>query len=154
MARRGRCRCGVVLSFRKGPEGYKMRCPSCGSVVRLTTAAARSGARPAKPSTSPAVPVSESPARELPAAAGELVAGRTVTCEACHTLVSAEVARCPECGSSLALTAAAPALDAQLASLGAPVPKRSADRQLLGWLAAGVAVMLVVLAVVLVSLRH
>ena len=44
MARRGRCRCGSVLQFRRGPEGYKTRCPSCGSVVRLR-AAARPAAR-------------------------------------------------------------------------------------------------------------
>jgi hypothetical protein len=35
MSRRGLCRCGAVLEFRSGPDGYKMRCPGCGSVVRL-----------------------------------------------------------------------------------------------------------------------
>ena len=35
MARRGRCRCGFILCFQKGAEGYKTRCPECGAVVRL-----------------------------------------------------------------------------------------------------------------------
>jgi hypothetical protein len=35
MARRGQCRCGLVLKFHRTPQGYKMRCPSCGAVVRL-----------------------------------------------------------------------------------------------------------------------
>jgi hypothetical protein len=35
MARRGQCRCGLILTFHRTAQGYKMRCPSCGSVVRL-----------------------------------------------------------------------------------------------------------------------
>jgi hypothetical protein len=35
MARRGQCRCGLILTFRRTARGYKTRCPSCGSVVRL-----------------------------------------------------------------------------------------------------------------------
>ena len=35
MPRRGLCRCGTVLKFEFGPDGYKMRCPGCGAVVRL-----------------------------------------------------------------------------------------------------------------------
>ena len=35
MARRGRCRCGQILVFHRGPQGYKMRCPQCLAVVRL-----------------------------------------------------------------------------------------------------------------------
>jgi hypothetical protein len=35
MGHRGRCRCGNILDFARGPDGYKMRCPACGSVVRL-----------------------------------------------------------------------------------------------------------------------
>ncbi len=35
MARRGRCRCGFILTFHRTAQGYKMRCPSCGAVVRL-----------------------------------------------------------------------------------------------------------------------
>jgi hypothetical protein len=35
MARRGRCQCGHILQFQHGPEGFKVRCPQCGSVVRL-----------------------------------------------------------------------------------------------------------------------
>src|SRR5262245_64493345 len=29
MARRGQCRCGLVLTFHRTAHGYKMRCPSC-----------------------------------------------------------------------------------------------------------------------------
>jgi len=36
MARRGRCRCGFILRFEKGDDGYKTRCPECGAVVRQT----------------------------------------------------------------------------------------------------------------------
>ena len=35
MPRRGLCRCGTVLAFESGTDGYKGRCPSCGAVVRL-----------------------------------------------------------------------------------------------------------------------
>lgn len=35
MRRRGQCRCGNLLIFEKGPEGYKGRCPRCGAVVRV-----------------------------------------------------------------------------------------------------------------------
>ncbi len=35
MARRGQCRCGLVLTFHRTSHGYKIRCPSCGAVVRL-----------------------------------------------------------------------------------------------------------------------
>jgi hypothetical protein len=35
MPRRGRCRCGHLLVFHRGPQGYKMRCPQCLAVVRL-----------------------------------------------------------------------------------------------------------------------
>jgi hypothetical protein len=41
MARRGRCRCGAILKFHRGPEGYKTRCPECGAVVRLRVEAQR-----------------------------------------------------------------------------------------------------------------
>ena len=42
MARRGQCHCGAVLRFERGPEGYKMRCPHCGSIVRLRRESRRS----------------------------------------------------------------------------------------------------------------
>jgi hypothetical protein len=42
MPRRGLCRCGTVLKFESGPDGYKMRCPGCGAVVRLRADAADS----------------------------------------------------------------------------------------------------------------
>jgi hypothetical protein len=47
MARRGRCRCGVILSFHKRPWGYKTRCPNCQSVVRLRIGP--HGTRPPQP---------------------------------------------------------------------------------------------------------
>lgn len=37
MSRHGQCRCGLILTFHRSPHGYKMRCPSCGAVVRLRT---------------------------------------------------------------------------------------------------------------------
>jgi len=48
MARRGQCRCGLVLTFHRTPHGYKMRCPSCGAVVRLTVDRKRRRAAPVK----------------------------------------------------------------------------------------------------------
>ncbi len=41
MSRRGRCKCGAILKFTRGPRGYKMRCPACGSIVRLRLPAPR-----------------------------------------------------------------------------------------------------------------
>jgi hypothetical protein len=35
MTLRGRCRCGKLLEFHPGPDGFKKRCNRCGSVVRL-----------------------------------------------------------------------------------------------------------------------
>jgi hypothetical protein len=35
MVRRGRCRCGSILRFPKGPDGFKTVCANCGAVVRL-----------------------------------------------------------------------------------------------------------------------
>jgi hypothetical protein len=73
MSRRGQCRCGAVLDFVSGPQGYKMRCPMCGAVVRLRADAStshdgprqrkRSGALaflapgPADPGTGPSPPL-------------------------------------------------------------------------------------------------
>lgn len=38
MPRSGHCRCGFLLKVRRGPDGYKTRCPQCGAVVRLASA--------------------------------------------------------------------------------------------------------------------
>ncbi len=35
MHRSGQCKCGTMLTFEEGPEGYKGPCPKCGAVVRL-----------------------------------------------------------------------------------------------------------------------
>ena len=35
MPRRGKCRCGTVLTFERTAQGYKVRCPNCQAVVRL-----------------------------------------------------------------------------------------------------------------------
>jgi hypothetical protein len=40
MARKGRCQCGNVLRVHRSSQGYKTRCPVCGSVVRLSAAGA------------------------------------------------------------------------------------------------------------------
>jgi hypothetical protein len=50
MARRGRCQCGHILQFQHGPDGFKVRCPHCGSVVRLRSRGRR------KKATSPSAP--------------------------------------------------------------------------------------------------
>ena len=40
MPRRGKCRCGTVLTFERTAQGYKVRCPNCQAVVRLRAEAA------------------------------------------------------------------------------------------------------------------
>ena len=35
MPRRGLCKCGTMLLFRRTERGYKRRCPACRAVVRL-----------------------------------------------------------------------------------------------------------------------
>jgi len=35
MPRRGLCRCGTVVRFKRRRGGYKGRCPKCGSIVRI-----------------------------------------------------------------------------------------------------------------------
>jgi hypothetical protein len=65
MARRGRCRCGFVITFHRGTNGYKARCPACGSVVRLRLRSGRGRSRasdtpllecPQEASSRPALP--------------------------------------------------------------------------------------------------
>lgn len=60
--KRGQCRCGAVLQFTKGPTGYKTRCGSCGSVVRLQVPRVRrranEAARP-RPLAQTSIPVLE-----------------------------------------------------------------------------------------------
>jgi hypothetical protein len=38
MQRSGQCKCGTILTFEQGPDGYKGKCPKCGAVVRLRVA--------------------------------------------------------------------------------------------------------------------
>jgi hypothetical protein len=59
MARRGQCRCGLVLTFHRTAGGYKMRCPSCGAVVRL-----RVKDKERRPT--PGATVAQPPAGDLP----------------------------------------------------------------------------------------
>lgn len=54
-SRRGLCRCGAVLEFLRGPDGYKTRCSSCGSVVRLKSP--RKKRRGPRPAGSPSLPL-------------------------------------------------------------------------------------------------
>ena len=201
MARRGRCRCGSVLHFDQGPDGYKTRCPRCGSMVRLRAASPRAvakrrmvacpcgaaipvrsgtirttcpgcqrklvlvrkkslprdaSARPMQAGNWPRALTSAAAAEfcdGLPAAQPGPSLGRTVTCEACHRIVSAEALHCPGCGSILALTTAAPILDSEEPSVRAAVPKALPYRLILGLLAVGAALMLMVAIVLIVSLR-
>src|SRR4051794_27711795 len=53
MTRRGKCRCGAVLHFRKTAQGYKTRCPACSAVVRLRAGGAESGSPRPKKSPAP-----------------------------------------------------------------------------------------------------
>jgi hypothetical protein len=62
MQRSGQCKCGVLLTFDEGADGFKGRCPKCGAVVRLrvpndpkepaqaTPPPTRKKARPPRPS--------------------------------------------------------------------------------------------------------
>jgi hypothetical protein len=66
MSRRGQCRCGLILTFHRTAQGYKMRCPSCGAVVRLR--APKKGRKPPGDGAAPvpAPPGGAPPATELP----------------------------------------------------------------------------------------
>jgi uncharacterized protein with PIN domain len=174
MPRRGRCRCGSVLSFEKGPNGYKTRCPSCGSVVRLSRGAVRTPAtsrmvacpcgaslsvrsgrkRTICPDCKRKLVVTRKPGpRSVPLPAAELESGRTVTCETCHRIVSAQASECPGCGGGLALTTAAPILKRQPPSVAA-VAKAFSYRPTFGWLAGVAAGTIVAILVLIFSLRH
>jgi hypothetical protein len=59
MTRRGKCRCGAVLHFRKTAQGYKTRCPDCSAVVRLRADATEAGS--GKPRTSPSAVLASGP---------------------------------------------------------------------------------------------
>lgn len=171
MERRGQCRCGSVLHFEKGTHGYKMRCPTCGSVVRLRLSKRRS-VRPVQPpkhiearsqpdavlriksgaDTDPgsALPSERSPGFE-PATALHPGGTRTVRCDVCHATVPAQASQCPQCGTALALTTVAPILEKH--SSPAPVPP-SSSRPMLGWLTAGVALVVVAGIVLLFFVWH
>jgi len=127
MARTGRCRCGALLRFRRGPDGYKTRCQKCNAVVRLRTAPRKTAAAQltneeydatrelpqpvdaARQVTS----VPQSPAKEhrriSPSGVKPGARSRTSACEVCCTLVPADAIRCPACGAKLPSTTAAPA---------------------------------------------
>lgn len=60
MTRRGRCQCGQILYFQQGPDGYKVRCSECGSVVRLRAHG------PHKPAPSRLSPPAPDSTEELP----------------------------------------------------------------------------------------
>lgn len=156
MARRGRCRCGSVLKFHKRPEGYKTRCPSCGSVVRLNPVAARSTAKKRKASKgidSNFVPASHLPALPVPAAEPGPITDRTVTCEVCYAIVPALAGHCPDCGSALDLTRAAPSLGVGHSSRSTAILKSLSNRLIFGLLMAGAA-LLIAAVVLILSSRH
>jgi hypothetical protein len=148
MARRGRCRCGLVLKFKKGPDGYKTRCPSCGCVVRLKPVAARRTAKKRKAPRSRPAPASDLPAFSVRGFESESRASRTATCEVCYALVPTDASRCPDCGSVLDRTVAASALDAKQSLSDAAAPKSSTHKWMLLWLAASAA--LFIAAVILI----
>ena len=105
MARRARCRCGEMLNFRKGPAGYKMRCPSCNSVVRLKRQ------KPTRMKAAvggenldivrhdlPAMPVAEAEQFGFAARSKSPPDFRTLVCESCSMIVATQSERCPGCG--------------------------------------------------------
>jgi hypothetical protein len=153
MARRGRCRCGFVLKFKRGPDGYKTRCPSCGCMVRLQRVAARRTAGTRKAPRSRAVPASEAPAFSVPGFESESKASRTVTCEVCYALVPANASRCPDCGSVLDRTVAASPLDERQQFFVTTAPKSSTHTSMFLWLASS-AVLLIAAIILILSLRH
>jgi hypothetical protein len=65
MPRRGRCRCGLLLIFRRSDQGYKTRCPNCGSVVRLRTDKGRRRRSRARHAAMVAPPPVEDPAHDV-----------------------------------------------------------------------------------------
>jgi hypothetical protein len=160
MAQRGRCRCGAILRFHKGPEGYKTRCAQCGSVVRLRSRSqASSQGKSAPDAVTRALP-SLSPRPILPTA--ELPAARAIPCEQCGMTIPAAAEQCSRCGNLLIRTRPyAPALVQPLLVPGEEEaitleraegpPRASLLAVFLGWLAA-VLVLLGVAGVVLVLL--
>ncbi len=63
MVRRGQCRCGNILQFRKSAVGYKTRCKRCQAVVRLRVPTRTSQA---SPPPLPVPPVSVSTPTPMP----------------------------------------------------------------------------------------
>jgi hypothetical protein len=66
MARHGRCHCGQLLLFHRGPDGFKERCPRCGSVVRLQVGERRKRAAAHSAPPLPAYNTEASPATDIP----------------------------------------------------------------------------------------
>jgi hypothetical protein len=173
MVRQGRCRCGSVLRFEKGPHGYKTRCPNCGSVVRLRIPKKKSAVRGRSPGQlrvpdRPETPRLESARDDIdpshrsasalsphpvPGSRPRGAGGRVVTCEVCRTLVPAEAAQCPGCGTAFDLTTAAPVLDPKHSG-GRRTTPESPSRLSFGWLAAGSAVLLAAVIALVLVLRH
>jgi hypothetical protein len=56
MQRSGQCKCGAILTFNEGLDGFKGRCPKCGAVVRLRV--------PKEPAPAPAPPPPPPPAHK------------------------------------------------------------------------------------------
>jgi DNA-directed RNA polymerase subunit M/transcription elongation factor TFIIS len=184
MARRARCRCGEILVFRKGPDGYKIRCPSCNSVVRLRrtrssrkTAASRDDRAAGVAGEQAGLPLAvaepfefalqESP--ELPYAPSSVPPDyRTLVCESCSMIVTTESEHCPGCGGSMSRkitpprTIASdepaedqPAESIELQLLDAGSEKPDATRKILLIAGVSAAVVLIVVGIVLTLwLRH
>jgi hypothetical protein len=154
MVRRGQCRCGSVLHFEEGPNGYKTRCSSCGSVVRLKPISTKSRKRPKQKSAQhgrPAPEVADLRRPPLPIGAR---ASRAVACELCNTLVPVEALQCPGCGSTLAVTTAAPLLEDEPALPTHAAVARLPKRWILCWLIAGAALVAAIATVLVLSLQH
>jgi hypothetical protein len=152
MVRRGQCRCGSVLDFENGPEGYKTRCPSCGSVVRLRPRSSKR--RPREKSARHGRLAQGVPTARRPASPLDQRTGRTVTCDLCQALVPVEALQCPACGSALAVTTAAPIVEAAPSSPSHRIVGNLPTRPILWGLIAGAALIAASVIVLILALQH
>ena len=159
MARRGRCRCGFILRFEKGKDGYKTRCPECGAVVRLQLQKNPSAPGSRKP-TSPATP-RRRPRESRPERMGKQAAraqnseaanpfatfkpaAGTAACLVCGTIIPTRAEHCPSCGAATVRQELEPARSlhsgprSAVRSRQPPSPRKA----LLGWIGVAGALLL------------
>ena len=159
MARRGRCRCGFILRFEKGDDGYKTRCPECGAVVRLqlqknpSASASRKADSPAaarrRPRKSRPKRVGKQAARTQNSEASNPFAtfkpgAGTVACLVCGTIIPTRAEHCPSCGAATVRQDLEPARSLHSGPRSAVGSRRSPSprKALLGWIGVAGALLL------------